>query len=133
MVEVFKTNVADGFAADLLIEEIQLTFETYQANFDLDDCDLILRVKSASKDVDATAIILLLNKSGFEASVLPDELDQDMVVFNTVLRYNESRMNWRSYCKYKREGNVFPTNWATDFSQSDTFGAMRILFLNPIR
>lgn len=93
MVEVFKTNVADGFAADQLIEEIQLTFETYQANFDLDDCDLILRVKSASKDVDATAIILLLNKSGFEASVLPDELDQDMVVFNTVLRYNESRMN----------------------------------------
>ena len=93
MVEVFKTNVADGFAADQLIEEIQLTFKTYHANFDLDDCDLILRVKSASKDVDATAIILLLNKSGFEASVLPDELDQDMVVFNTVLRYNESRMN----------------------------------------
>jgi len=87
MVEVFKTNVADSFAADQLIEEIQVTFETYQANFDLDDCDLILRIKSA-KNVDAMAIILLLNKSGFEASVLPDELDQDMVVLNTVSRYN---------------------------------------------
>ncbi len=87
MVEVFKTNVADGFAADQLIEEIELTFKTYHANFDLDDCDLILRIKSA-KDVDARAIILLLNKSGFEASFLPDELDQDMVVFNTVSRYN---------------------------------------------
>ncbi len=88
MVEVFKTNVADSFAADQLIEEIQLTFKTYQANFDLDDCDLILRIKSA-KDVDTTAIILLLNKRGFEASILPDELDHDMVVFNTGLRYNE--------------------------------------------
>jgi len=88
MVEVFKTNVADCFAANQLIEEIHATFDTYQANFDLEDCDLILRIKSV-KDVDVMAIILLLNKNGFEASVLPDELDQGMVVFNTDLRYNE--------------------------------------------
>ena len=88
MVEVFKTNVADRFAADQLVQEIQLKFKTYQANFHLEDCDLILRIKSA-KDVDAMAVILLLNKSGFEASVLPDEPDQDLLLINTCLRYND--------------------------------------------
>ncbi len=46
MVEVFKTNVEDSSHADLLIEQIHKTYTHYTANFDLEDCDKILRVES---------------------------------------------------------------------------------------
>ena len=74
MVEVFKTNVADRGIANQLIEKIQRTFDDYQANFDLDDCDLILRVQNTIGLVNPSPIIHLLHESGFNASVLPDEL-----------------------------------------------------------
>ena len=45
MVEVFKTNVKDQGVADKLIDQIHRIFIGYMANFDLEDCDNILRVK----------------------------------------------------------------------------------------
>jgi hypothetical protein len=74
MIEVFKTSVNDPFIAGNLIAQIQARFKDYLANFDLEDCDLILRIKSANEHVDAPAVISLLAINGFEAEVLPDEL-----------------------------------------------------------
>ena len=48
MVEVFKTNVKDRDQAKMLIDQIQKTFTDFTANFDLEDCDKILRVKSTN-------------------------------------------------------------------------------------
>src|SRR6185436_12317587 len=43
-VEVFKTNVADPERAKWLVDQIERNFTNCKVNFDLDDCDRILRV-----------------------------------------------------------------------------------------
>ena len=73
MVEVFKTNVTADADADLLITELHKAFPSYKVNFDLDDCDRILRVKSISADINPFPIMLLLQDFGFKAMPLPDE------------------------------------------------------------
>ena len=73
MVEVFKTNVIQRDHANWLLDLIHETFDGYTANFDLQDCDHILRVKSNEESVDSCTIITLLKNSGFDADVLPDE------------------------------------------------------------
>ena len=60
--------------ATLLIEEIHRTCAGYTANFDLDDCDRILRVKSSAGSIHPDTLILLLKRFGFHAEVLPDEI-----------------------------------------------------------
>lgn len=72
MVEVFKTNVKDGRQALLLLERIHAAFAGYKANFDLDDCDRILRVRSISGSVEIYHLIALLKELGCHAEVLPD-------------------------------------------------------------
>ena len=74
MVEVFKTNVQHRDQAEMLIEQIHQIFVDYKANFDLDDCDRILRVESAGKLVHSSPVIELLKYYGFEAEVLPDDV-----------------------------------------------------------
>ncbi|QMU31554.1 hypothetical protein HUW48_13655 [Adhaeribacter radiodurans] len=73
MVEVFKTNVKDQHNAQMLLSLIHQTFHEYKANFDLDDCDNILRVASGSEFIQAACLIQLLRDFGFNAEVLPDE------------------------------------------------------------
>ncbi|MDQ7950122.1 MAG: hypothetical protein REI78_09395 [Pedobacter sp.] len=74
MVEVFKTNVADVLQADYLIELIHANCPTYRANFDLEDCDRILRIVDGNGSVCASTIIALLEKHDFEVEVLEDIL-----------------------------------------------------------
>ena len=45
MVEVFKTNVTRMGKAKILIQTIKKHFPNYKTNFDLSDCDKILRVE----------------------------------------------------------------------------------------
>ena len=73
MIEVFKTNVQDHDHAVMLIDRIHETFDGYKANFDLDDCDNILRVKCTTGYIQSSLLIDLLNNFGFRAEVLPDE------------------------------------------------------------
>lgn len=73
MVEVFKTNVHEHRHAHMLLERIHAAFAHYAANFDLEDCDRILRVKCATGHIPPQALIEILKDHGFEASVLPDE------------------------------------------------------------
>jgi hypothetical protein len=72
MVEVFKTNVKERMHANMLIGQIHRAFTGYKANFDLDDCDRILRVKSTMGPVDSFRLIHLLQELGFKAEILPD-------------------------------------------------------------
>jgi hypothetical protein len=72
MIEVFKTDVDNTKYADILVEHIQRIFYGYEANFDLQDCDKILRVKNVLGEVNSSRLIEMLNRFGFNAEVLPD-------------------------------------------------------------
>ncbi|RAV98997.1 hypothetical protein [Pseudochryseolinea flava] len=72
MVEVFKTNVRYADDAIKLITELHRLFDHYHANFDLSDCDRILRVQCVHHTIDADAIIALIQQRGFHAEVLED-------------------------------------------------------------
>ena len=74
MEEVFKTNVEQRSHANMLIDEIHQTFSGYEANFDLEDCDKILRVKNANGRVESSSLIDLLKHFGFHAEILQDEI-----------------------------------------------------------
>jgi hypothetical protein len=72
MVEVFKTDVKSTRHAIKLLDQIHKQFSEYQANFDLDDCDNILRIQSVSGYIDHSLLIVLLKRSGFTAEVLQE-------------------------------------------------------------
>jgi hypothetical protein len=76
MVEVFKTNVKDQDVADKLIDQIHETFIGYKANFDLQDCDNILRVKCMTGPVEPNLLICFLQQFGCNAEILQDEIVQ---------------------------------------------------------
>ena len=85
MIEVFKTNVTDQDVADQLIDQIHKTFIGYKANFDLQDCDNILRVKCMAGSIESTHLIYLLRKFGFNAEILKDEIIQVTRVKNQMV------------------------------------------------
>jgi tRNA G26 N,N-dimethylase Trm1 len=68
MVEVFKTNVEQTEQSEMLINQISNHLPNGQINFDLEDCDKILRVEADS--ISNQTIIELLNQNGFHAEVL---------------------------------------------------------------
>jgi len=72
MVEVFITDVKDQREAQMLLEQLHAAFTGYEANFDLEDCDRILRVLSITGCVESRPIIGLLKELGCHAQVLPD-------------------------------------------------------------
>ncbi len=74
MIEIFKTNVIERGHATLLVDQIHENFPDYKANFDLDDCDKILRVKCVNGSIESSRLINLLIDFGFKAEVLPDGL-----------------------------------------------------------
>jgi hypothetical protein len=77
MIEVFKTNVKETNRAKRLINLIHRSFAGYTANFDLDDCDNILRVKCETGTIHSSLLIHFLKNFGCEAQILPDD-DQMM-------------------------------------------------------
>jgi hypothetical protein len=68
MVEIFKTNVDDHSQAQQVIALLSHHFPAFAINFDLHDCDKILRVKGDSIPVDK--IVTLVSENGFYCSVL---------------------------------------------------------------
>ena len=71
MIEVFITNISDPLQARMLIDRIHSSFKDYKANFDLEDCDRILRVSSTGA-VQCSSLIDLLKHYGCTAEILPD-------------------------------------------------------------
>ncbi|RZJ80071.1 MAG: hypothetical protein EOO47_08805 [Flavobacterium sp.] len=75
MVEVFKTDVTTNDEAKKLIDLIHFSFNHYRANFDLDDCDRILRIKCESEPIETNLILSIFNQYGFNAEVLMDDFE----------------------------------------------------------
>ena len=72
MVEVFKTNIQERGEAQILAKLIEWTFEGCDANFDLEDCDKILRIQTPGEFLESKELISLFNHLGFKAEILPD-------------------------------------------------------------
>lgn len=63
IVEVFKTNVRKEADKNYVIAVIQSQFPNYKINFDLEDCDKILRVEGI--DLECENIIDYVNCLGY--------------------------------------------------------------------
>ena len=68
MVEVFKTNVQQTKQAEELISLLQQKFPESKINFDLDDCDKVLRIEG--NDFVSGNVIQVLIKRGFMCNLL---------------------------------------------------------------
>lgn len=68
MVEIFKTNVTEPHQALLVVTKLKLHFPASDINFDLEDCDHILRIEGVDVAVDKT--IRLVNLYGFDCEVI---------------------------------------------------------------
>lgn len=64
IVKVFKTDVQDQRVAGHIVLFLQRFFSYYRINFDLDDCDKVLRIESQQEPVEEAEIQLLLAKCG---------------------------------------------------------------------
>jgi len=73
MVEVFKTNIRTRAQALAIGNFLQDSFGLYVVNFDIDDCDHIMRIRSLSGAVDSDRVCRVVLALGFEANVLADE------------------------------------------------------------
>ncbi|MEN2398795.1 hypothetical protein GKZ90_0003370 [Flavobacterium sp. MC2016-06] len=68
MIEVFKTNVQEESQSEFIIGKLLEHFPNSHINFDLEDCDKVLRVHSTS--ISNQKIIEILNTHGYLCEVL---------------------------------------------------------------
>lgn len=68
MIEVFKTNVDSIAASQELHAQLQFLFPSCKINFDLDDCDRILRIEGL--DFNAETVAEILSRSNYSCEVL---------------------------------------------------------------
>lgn len=68
MIEVFKTNVQEVEQSIQIVSKLLEHFPNSAINFDLEDCDRILRIHGAS--ISNKKIIELLNSYGFHCEAL---------------------------------------------------------------
>lgn len=72
MIEVFKTNVKNSEQAKEILDVIHKSFNGYRGNFDLQDCDNILRIECKNDYVESNGIIYLLRENNCDAEMLED-------------------------------------------------------------
>ncbi len=65
-VEIFKTNVQDEAQAEHVIALLRSAFPQYKLNFDLHDCDRVLRV--AAMQICPSSVELAVQQAGFLCS-----------------------------------------------------------------
>ncbi|MBP0902524.1 hypothetical protein ACFSKN_02750 [Mariniflexile gromovii] len=68
MVEIFKTNIADENTAKTVLSELAIHLPNSYINFDLEDCDNILRIENCS--INVNLVVSILNTNGFNCELL---------------------------------------------------------------
>ncbi|WP_205511636.1 hypothetical protein [Longitalea arenae] len=68
MIEVFKTNVQEFSEAQKLVALLSRHFPGTKINFDLDDCDKVLRVEG--NDLRIEKVMTIVTGKGFLCKVL---------------------------------------------------------------
>ncbi len=70
MIEVFSTDISCEKKVKELVEEIHSTFSGYRANFDLADCDNILRIVYGNGNFECIQFASWLKTKGCMTKVL---------------------------------------------------------------
>ncbi len=68
IIEVFKTDVQDAGDSDELVQKLTACLPGSKVNFDLEDCDNVLRVEA--ENFTAERIIRILNNCGYNCELL---------------------------------------------------------------
>ncbi len=68
MVEAFKTNVQKKTQGKMLLCILAEAFPSFKINFDLSDCDKVLRIEG--DNIEALPIMMLVKEHGFSCEVL---------------------------------------------------------------
>ncbi|AHF15987.1 hypothetical protein [Niabella soli] len=68
-VAIFKTNVLEPPVAKLLVRSLKQLLPGSKINFDLEDCDNILRIET-SVPVNVLEVTHLMRQNGFAATIL---------------------------------------------------------------
>ncbi len=68
MVEVFKTTVYKEEQSELLLQKLHFEYPCWRINFDLEDCDNILRVEGDCIPIEK--VMRLLNSYGYDCEAL---------------------------------------------------------------
>jgi hypothetical protein len=68
MVEAFKTNVQKKAQSKMLLCILSEAFPLCKINFDLSDCDKVLRVEG--DNMEASPIMILVKEHGFSCELL---------------------------------------------------------------
>jgi hypothetical protein len=68
MVEAFKTNVQKKTQSKMLLCILSEAFPSFKINFDLSDCDKVLRVEG--DNIEALRIMILVKEYGFKCEIL---------------------------------------------------------------
>jgi hypothetical protein len=69
-IEIFRTDVYDRAEAEMIIQQLHAVFETYRVNFDLHDCDRILRIENAAGAIAPDPVIKMMAELGYAAELL---------------------------------------------------------------
>jgi hypothetical protein len=69
VVEIFKTNVTQPEAAEKIVSELKRALPLAKINFDLDDCDKVLRVEIDSESL-IHSIVQHLHSAGYWCELL---------------------------------------------------------------
>lgn len=72
MVEVFRTNVNCPEKARHAISKIHKQFSYIHANFDLEDCDKILRIEFSKHESKVNEFLSFIETLDIYAEILPD-------------------------------------------------------------
>jgi hypothetical protein len=68
-IEVFKTNVSRKKDAVKIIRKLTMLEPNYSANFDIQDCDHILRIES-NKKIHNDSVIALLKYNNYNCEII---------------------------------------------------------------
>jgi hypothetical protein len=68
MVEAFKTNIQKKTQSKMLLSILSKAFPSFKINFDLLDCDKVLRVEGDK--IEALTITTIVEENGFRCEIL---------------------------------------------------------------
>lgn len=72
MIEIFKTNVLFREDSERIVLLLISEFNFVNVNFDLEDCDRILRIDNNEGSINVLAVTGLLKKEGFVCEHIPE-------------------------------------------------------------
>jgi SAM-dependent methyltransferase len=76
MIVIFKTDIQDQNQADKVYRALKNILPDAKINFDLEDCDKILRIENLN--VDSSTVVSVLEELGFLGKPMPDKVCENL-------------------------------------------------------